>query len=48
MRVYRQELPALGGYLVHGAKVDLGRVEQFIRKVRARGRRGGWGPGPAA
>ncbi len=36
MRVYKSELPNLGGYLVHGADVHLGRVEQFIRKV------GGW------
>ncbi|GLC40571.1 hypothetical protein PLESTF_001013400 [Pleodorina starrii] len=35
MRVYRQELPTLGGYLVHGANVDLGRVEAFIRKIGA-------------
>lgn len=33
MRVYKSELPNLGGYLVHGADVHLGRVEQFIRKV---------------
>ncbi|GIL52742.1 hypothetical protein Vafri_8538 [Volvox africanus] len=35
MRVYRQELPSLGGYLVHGANVDLARVEAFIRKIGA-------------
>lgn len=35
MRVYRQELSSLGGYLVHGANVDLGRVEAFIRKIGA-------------
>ncbi|KAG2453813.1 hypothetical protein HYH02_002020 [Chlamydomonas schloesseri] len=35
MRVYRQELAGLGGYLVHGAQVHLGRVEAFIRKIGA-------------
>ncbi|KAG2435630.1 hypothetical protein HXX76_006833 [Chlamydomonas incerta] len=35
MRVYRQELAGLGGYLVHGAEVHLGRVEAFIRKIGA-------------
>jgi 5'-3' exonuclease len=35
MRVYRQELPGLGGYLVHGANVNLSRVEAFIRKIGA-------------
>ncbi|KAG2501601.1 hypothetical protein HYH03_000106 [Edaphochlamys debaryana] len=35
MRVYRQELAGLGGYLVHGANPHLGRVEAFIRKIGA-------------
>lgn len=35
MRVYRQELSGLGGYLVHGADVNLARVEAFIRKIGA-------------
>lgn len=35
MRVYRQELAGLGGYLVHGAQPHLGRVEAFIRKIGA-------------
>ncbi|GFR47877.1 hypothetical protein Agub_g9686, partial [Astrephomene gubernaculifera] len=35
MRVYRQELAGLGGYLVAGAEVQLGRVEAFIRKIGA-------------
>ncbi len=31
MRVYRNMLPQLGGYLVSGSKINLARCEQFIQ-----------------
>jgi hypothetical protein len=37
MKVYKQTLPQLGGYLCHGAKVDLARVERFIAQVGVTG-----------
>jgi 5'-3' exoribonuclease 2 len=33
MRVYKKELPSLGGYLCRGSQVHLGRVEAFIQRV---------------
>jgi 5'-3' exoribonuclease 2 len=33
MRVYKRELPSLGGYLCRGSSVHLGRVEAFIQRV---------------
>ncbi len=33
MKVYKELLPSLGGYLCDGADVDLGRVQTFIKKV---------------
>ncbi len=31
MKVYKQQLPSLGGYICHGSDVNLARVEQFIQ-----------------
>lgn len=33
MRVYKQHLPQLGGYLCRGSDVNLERVEKFIQIV---------------
>ena len=35
MTMYKECLPEMGGYLVNGTEINLGRVEHFCRRVAA-------------